>query len=393
MKYRKSTSTLAAQPSQYNKSNDSDKITLVGSGGGKGVDGEHLLDVLLLIEDNEEQGGDPKPVKGLTSKGKGAILTVSLSAVSAVSALRMTLPNDLRNDKTKKSAMETTMKALSMYPLVDGEYAPPPLDPVQDMGIVDSTFSELLSRASELRSRIVSTPFHSSIDKQQKLELYNRKIFLLESSRALKQQCRDTQTVAMKEDLRRMKRVLRRLGYITDKGVLETKGRFACELSTGDELVLTDMIFEGVFNDMTPEQAVAILSCFVHKEKSKESRVPPQLQSALRQLQNAARIVAKASIDAKLLKSEDEEEYLNSFNTGLVEVTFLWASGSTFADVCRITEVFEGSIIRSLRRLEELLRQVASACGAIGNSELKSKFEIGAKAIRRGVVFAASLYL
>lgn len=46
-----------------------------------------------------------------------------------------------------------------------------------------------------------------------------------------------------------------------------------------------------------------------------------------------------------------------------------------------------------LRRLEELLRQLAAASLAIGNAELKLMFEDGARRIRRGVVFAASLYL
>jgi ATP-dependent RNA helicase DOB1 len=52
-----------------------------------------------------------------------------------------------------------------------------------------------------------------------------------------------------------------------------------------------------------------------------------------------------------------------------------------------------GSIIRVLRRLEELLRQLASAAMSIGNVEMKTVFETGADKIRRGVVFAASLYL
>ena len=45
------------------------------------------------------------------------------------------------------------------------------------------------------------------------------------------------------------------------------KGRVACEISTGDELLLTEMIFQGVFNDLTVDQAVALLSCFVFDEK------------------------------------------------------------------------------------------------------------------------------
>jgi hypothetical protein len=39
---------------------------------------------------------------------------------------------------------------------------------------------------------------------------------------------------------------------------------------SGDELVLTEMLFNGIFNDMTVTQCVAILSCFVINENVKE---------------------------------------------------------------------------------------------------------------------------
>ena len=41
-------------------------------------------------------------------------------------------------------------------------------------------------------------------------------------------------------------------------------------IKSGDELVLTEMLFNGVFNDMTVAQCVAILSCFVINENVKE---------------------------------------------------------------------------------------------------------------------------
>ena len=70
-----------------------------------------------------------------------------------------------------------------------------------------------------------------------------------------------------------------------------------------------------------------------------------------------------------------------------------WCAGSTFAEVMKLTDEFEGSIIRVIRRLEELLRQLASASLAIGNMELKQKFDDGSAKIKRDIVFAASLYL
>ena len=43
----------------------------------------------------------------------------------------------------------------------------------------------------------------------------------------------------------------RSLAFCTADDVIELKGRTACEVSTGDELLLTEMMFNGVFNDLS----------------------------------------------------------------------------------------------------------------------------------------------
>jgi ATP-dependent RNA helicase DOB1 len=47
------------------------------------------------------------------------------------------------------------------------------------------------------------------------------------------------------------------------------------------------MVFEGVFNELSIEQAVALLSCFVHKEGSKKETpaVRSEMQAPFRHLQ------------------------------------------------------------------------------------------------------------
>ena len=44
---------------------------------------------------------------------------------------------------------------------------------------------------------------------------------------------------------------------------LGLQGRVACEINSGDELVTTEMIFAGVLAELTPEEAVAVLSALV----------------------------------------------------------------------------------------------------------------------------------
>lgn len=58
-----------------------------------------------------------------------------------------------------------------------------------------------------------------------------------------------------------------------------------------------------------------------------------------------------------------------------------------------MTEVYEGSLIRTFRRLEECLRQMGQASKVMGNEELEQKFEESLSKVRRDIVAAQSLYL
>ena len=58
-----------------------------------------------------------------------------------------------------------------------------------------------------------------------------------------------------------------------------------------------------------------------------------------------------------------------------------------------MTDVYEGSLIRVFRRLEELLRQMGQAAKVMGSEELEKKFEETLGKVRRDIVAAQSLYL
>lgn len=74
-------------------------------------------------------------------------------------------------------------------------------------------------------------------------------------------------------------------------------------------------------------------------------------------------------------------------------VAYAWCEGKSFTQICSLTDMFEGQIIRSMRRLDELLNQLKAAAVAISNPELEAKFTEGGKLLKRGIIFAGSLYL
>lgn len=73
----------------------------------------------------------------------------------------------------------------------------------------------------------------------------------------------------------------------------------------------------------------------------------------------------------------DEEAYVKMYGPELMEIVFAWTQGATFAQICKMSSFFEGSIIRAIRNLEELLRQMNAASKVIGNDALEAKFAEG----------------
>lgn len=55
------------------------------------------------------------------------------------------------------------------------------------------------------------------------------------------------------------------------------------------------------------------------------------------------------------------------FNPKLMEIALSWCNGASFLEVCKMADIYEGSIIRCFRRLDELLRELAEASKSIGN--------------------------
>lgn len=84
---------------------------------------------------------------------------------------------------------------------------------------------------------------------------------------------------------------------------------------------------------------------------------------------------------------------MHSFRPDIMEAVFAWAKGSKFFEIMEITPVFEGSLIRAIRRVEEILQQLILAAKSIGETQLEAKFEGAVAKIKRDIVFAASLYL
>lgn len=190
-----------------------------------------------------------------------------------------------------------------------------------------------MQKIEVLESRLLANPLHNSPRLPELYEKYSEKVELASNIKDTKKKIKDAMSIIQMDELKCRKRVLRRFGFVNESEVIQLKARVACEISTGDELMLSELLFNGFFNNLTPEQTAAVLSVFVFEEKTKETPAltRDELAKPLKEIQSQARIVAKVSQESKLAVNEDE--YVQSFHWELMEVIYEWANGKSFAEI------------------------------------------------------------
>lgn len=96
---------------------------------------------------------------------------------------------------------------------------------------------------------------------------------------------------------------------------------------------------------------------------------------------------------AKVSYAKTHQFNLSLVLDGLWPRKFLHLQGTPFADICELTDVPEGLIVRTIVRLDETCREFKNAAAIMGNSAVYKKMESASNAIKRDIVFAASLYV
>uniref|UniRef100_A0AAY4E978 Uncharacterized protein n=1 Tax=Denticeps clupeoides TaxID=299321 RepID=A0AAY4E978_9TELE len=185
-------------------------------------------------------------------------------------------------------------------------------------------------------------------------------------------------------------KVLEKLNYVDGAGAVQLKGRVACQISS-HELLLTELLFENTLSPLAPEESAALLSCLVFTQNTQvEPHISSTLQECIERVLGVAQRIGELQMDYGI--AQTAEDYVSQLKFGLTEVVYCWAIGMPFAEIAELTDVQEGTVVRCIQRLDEVLKEVRQAARIVGDSVLGSKMERASLAIRRDIVFTASLY-
>ncbi|KAK5578123.1 hypothetical protein RB653_003076 [Dictyostelium firmibasis] len=307
--------------------------------------------------------------------------------------------NNNNNNSTKGGSSESEilinsleqqlLRLIEEYPLPLG---PKSIDPIKQLKLKDVDFVSAYDHLQSIEKLIPESKCHKCPRLHDHYEQTEKRY-------QLQYAIRDAKYTASDENLKLMPQfnirldILHELGYIDDDNSVTLKGRVSREINTCEDLVITELIFENAFINLEPSEVVAVLSCLIFQEKDAvQPSLTPRLIEAKRNLIITAEKTYKVESEKGLDVSPDEK-LETTLRFGLMQVVYEWARGTPFNDICTLTNVLEGSIVRAITRIGETCQEVRNAARVIGDTKLLQKMEEAMRLIKRDIVFTSSLYV
>ncbi|MCA9321626.1 MAG: hypothetical protein KDB53_12875, partial [Planctomycetes bacterium] len=161
------------------------------------------------------------------------------------------------------------------------------------------------------------------------------------------------------ENLEAVLQVLRERHYL-DRSGLTGKGRFCAKLA-GFEVHLTELFWEGCFEDLDTTQTALLCAAIIYETRSRGGQNRPVIEdnSIPGRIMNRARKRVR-----EFRRSEDEVDrpsLLKELDFGLSFPLRSWMLGGSFEEVRRAADMQDGDLVRSFRLTVQVLRQLSWA--------------------------------
>lgn len=293
----------------------------------------------------------------------------------------------------------------------------PILNVVKLNNIVDPEITKLLDEISDIEDKynklkddytqkyIKDNDEDNNNDLQLNLQKYILNNKLEKEIKKIITKIESSKSLVLNTELVNMKRVMRRLDFVTKDEALTPKGHLICDISGADELVTAELLFSGFFKDMALEEIGASIYCCLSKENTgkKEdidsTNTDINAQKKMKKIYNdilsKVNYIADILEECKIFLGDDEKRrYIESFNDNYMMPMYKWISGYKFDKlIAEYYTLYEGSLIRVIRRVEEFSKSFETSVEYIGDYNLKKKLEEMEEKIKRDLPFASSLYL
>ena len=173
------------------------------------------------------------------------------------------------------------------------------------------------------------------------------------------------------------------------------RGIVATGINECNELLFTEMIFEGWLEDLDFPEIIAILSSFIN-EKDPNSRdkyisdlkVPRKVENVLHKLVAKGEYFMNLEDKHKININSDYSVYLD-----FIEPAFIWASGGTIQDIYKATSIYDGNFVKAIMRINNICDNLKTILILLENYKLLEKIENYQEILIRDITSINSLYV
>ena len=187
-----------------------------------------------------------------------------------------------------------------------------------------------------------------------------------------------TRTETLAKQFERVLGVLEDLDYLQGFEI-SAKGRMLARIYGEGDILVTEGLEEGLFENLSPSEAAALVSSIVYESRE---RVPRHSDMPTADtLERYRRLLATWQ---RIRRSEDEHhvELCRELDAGFGAAVFHWAEGKPLEDILHETGMAPGDFVRNCKQLLDLLRQIEEVAPE------SAAIVVGAarRAVNRGVV-------
>lgn len=197
----------------------------------------------------------------------------------------------------------------------------------------------------------------------------------------------------------------------------EDKGRVCSYIDSPNSIILTELLFDNAFKDLSPEEFAAVCSIFVTGARESDSspsfsNTEPKVMAMYKRiLEECAQLndMTEAMNPTPPQQQQSTTQRAHQQNTAsllfdtrelgleMVMPVLTWCRERNIASAMNAVPqgatVFPGNLARTLSRILNLLEQIGQAAAHIGDEQLSAKITQVEDKIKHGTLFVSSLHL
>jgi ATP-dependent RNA helicase HelY len=167
----------------------------------------------------------------------------------------------------------------------------------------------------------------------------------------------------------------------------------AMQVNECNGILLTEMICQNMLANLTVEEVISVLSCFINDVREKDKVAINNIQS-----KNVVNVVNKLEVIADTyIKEEEKIKYVNKefweISYDYVNMCYRWANGESIIEILGGTEIYEADFIKAILKLNNIGKDLIGLSKIYGDVSNIPIFEQIPDKLIRGLVNIDSLYI